>query len=82
MYRFKYQLSSLLVPTRAEYVSHYILASSVLSFVADTTYCLFELVSCAKQENLSWSNISLILHELQLLISSYVFSRVSSEIKK
>ena len=46
------------------------------------TYCLFELVSRAKQENLSWSNVSFILHELQLLVQSHAFCRVSSEIKK
>ena len=46
------------------------------------TYCLFELVSRAKQENLSWSNVSFILRELQLLVWSHVFCRVSSEIKK
>ena len=43
------------------------------------TYCLFELVSRAKQENLSWLNVSFILRELQLLIRSRVFCRVSSE---
>ena len=46
------------------------------------TYCLFELVSRAKQENLSWSNVSFILRELQLLVRSHAFCRVSSEIKK
>ena len=46
------------------------------------TYCLFELVSRAKQENLSWSNVSFILRELQLLVWSHAFCRVSSEIKK
>ena len=46
------------------------------------TYCLFELVSRAKQENLSWSNVSFILRELQLLVRSCAFCRVSSEIKK
>ena len=46
-------------------------------------YLLFiELVSRAKQENLSWSNVSFILRELQLLVRSRVFCRVSSEIKK
>ena len=46
------------------------------------TYCLFELVLRAKQENLSWSNASFILCELQLLVQSRAFCRVSSEIKK
>ena len=46
------------------------------------TYCLFELVSRAKQENLLWSNVSFILRELQLLVWSHAFCRVSSEIKK
>ena len=46
------------------------------------TYCLFELVSCAKQENLLWSNVSFILHELQLLVRSHAFCWVSSKIKK
>ena len=47
-----------------------------------TTYCLFELVSRAKQENLSWSNVSFILRELQLLVRSHAFCRVLSKIKK
>ena len=47
-----------------------------------TTYCLFELVSHAKLENLSWSNVSFILRELQLLIRSHAFYRVLSKIKK
>ena len=46
------------------------------------TYCLFELVSCDKQENLLLSNVSFILRELQLLVRSHKFCRVSSEIKK
>ena len=47
-----------------------------------TTYCLFKLVSCAKQENLSWSNVSFILCELPLLVQSRAFCRVLSEIMK
>ena len=46
------------------------------------TYCLFEIVSRAKQENLSWSNVSFILRELQLLVRPHAFCQVSSEIKK
>ena len=42
----------------------------------------FELVLRAKQENISWSNVSFILRELQLLVGSRAFCRVSSEIKK
>ena len=46
------------------------------------TYYLFELVSRAKKENFSWSNVSFILCELQLLVRSHAFCRVSSEVKK
>ena len=45
-------------------------------------WIIFILVSRAKQENLSWSNVSFILRELQLLVRSHAFCRVSSEIKK
>ena len=45
-------------------------------------YCLFELAACAKQDNLSWSNVFFILRELQLLVRSHAFCQVSSEIKK
>ena len=51
-------------------------------FYNHATYCLFELVSIAKQENLSWSNVAFILRELQLLVRSRAFCRVSSKIKK
>ena len=42
------------------------------------TYCLFELVSSANQENLSWLNASC---ELQLLFQSHAFCQILSEIK-
>ena len=45
-----------------------------------TYYCLFELVSSAKQENLPWSNVSFILRELQLLVWSQVFCQVAIEL--
>ena len=38
---------------------------------------LFELVSSAKQENFSWSNVSITYHELQLLVPSHAFCGVT-----
>ena len=47
------------------------------------TYCTFELVSRAKQEDLSWLNVLLIFCELQPLVLSHeFFCEVSSEIEK
>ena len=43
------------------------------------TYCLFKLVSCAKQENLLWSN-ALLIH-CELMYSSKSISCVLSSIK-
>ena len=71
MHHCKYLLSGLLVPTLSQ-------ASVMLDFAQyhallcynHTTYCLFELVSSAEQENLPWSNVSFILRELQLLVRS------------
>ena len=85
MHYCKYLLPGLLVPIRANYVN------IVLDFAQHrallcynhVNYCFFELVSCAKQENLSWSNESFILlTELQLLVRSCAFCRVFSDIKK
>ena len=45
------------------------------------TYCSFELVSCAKQENILWSNVSFILSELQLFVQSRVFFEYYIEMK-